>query len=571
MTALNTGFDFVDLSSTIGLIATGVLTVNLLLGVLLSTKYKTTLLYQRLPLPLRRVSVFTLHNYAAYTGLALAALHPSLLLFAKQEHFAIQDILFPLLGAPHQRYLSSLGALAFYGLFAVVLTSTVRVRRWFSNRTWKWIHFLAYAAIPLFLVHGLLVDPKLTDKPVDLIDAEKVLSESGLVLFTLAVWFRLRYERRKRWNEAPSIISVSRVIPETAQTRSYVLDIPKDLRRRFAYRPGQFVTLRLRDGQSLLKRSYSISSSPDADSALQITIKRIPGGKISNYLADTIQEGDTLTVLPPEGSFFSTSLRVPHLYICFAAGSGITPVFSILKTVLMKSPKSRIALVYASRDEDSIIFNAALGELVVQHPAQFSVWHVLSQPQHLPARSSGRLDRSKIVSLLNEIEGVQAGIPSSLPREYYLCGPTPFMNLVEGVLQSREVAPERLHLEAFTMGAPQDQTGEERQIERSLEITGPDGSDRAEPQTVLITFRGITKKLAARPNETLLDAALRAGLTPPFACQQGECASCKASLQHGRVRMRHHEALNSLEIDQGTILTCQAVPVSEMVSVRFDQ
>ena len=567
---MNADFDFVDLSSTIGLIATGVLTVNLLLGVLLSTKYKTTLLYQRMPPLLRRVSVFTLHNYAAYTGLALAALHPSLLLFAKAEHFRMQDIFFPALGAPHQRYLYSLGSLAFYGILTGVLTSTIGVRKWFTNRTWKWIHYVAYAASPLFLVHGLLVDPKLTDKPVDFIDAEKVLSEGGLVLFALAVWFRLRYERRKRWSETFSVVSVSRVISETALARSYVLDVPKKLQRRLKYRPGQFLTFQLQQGESLLKRSYSISSSPDADSSLQITIKRILGGKISNHLADTIQEGSALTVLPPEGSFFSTSLRKPHLYICFAAGSGITPIFSILKTVLITSPESRVALVYANRDEDSIIFNAALDEIASRHSARFSVRHALSQPHKVMAGSAGRLDGSKVVSLLNEIEAAQSGCPS-LPREYYVCGPTAFMGLVEGVLQSREVAPERLHLEAFTMGAPQDETEEERQIERPLEISGPDGSDPGKPQSVVITCRGETKELSARPNETLLDAALRAGFSPPFACQQGVCASCKATLKLGRVRMQHHEALNSLEIDQRTILTCQAVPVSENVSVSFDE
>ena len=570
MTPLNTGFDFVDLSSTIGLIATGVLTVNLLLGILLSAKYKTTMLYQRVPPLLRGVSVFTLHNYTAYIGLALSVLHPSLLLFAKAEHFRIQDILVPALGAPHQRYLYSLGAIAFYGLMTAVLTSTVGVRKWFSNRTWKRIHFVAYAATPLFLVHGLLVDPKLTDKPVDLIDAEKVLSEAGLVLFAVAIWFRLRYERQKRWSETFSVVSVSRVISETALARSYVLDIPKELQRRFKYRPGQFLTLRLTDGAALLKRSYSISSSPDADASLQITIKRIFGGKISNHLADTIQEGDALTVLPPEGSFFSTSLRKPHLYICFAGGSGITPIFSILKTVLMRSPKSKIALVYANRDEDSIIFNAALDELASRHPAQLSLRHVFSQPQTMMAGSAGRLDSSRVGCLLNEIEiSNSGGLP--LPREYYVCGPTAFMGLVEGVLRSRKVAPERLHLEAFTIGAPQEETEEDRQIERPLEISGSNSFDRGKPQTVVITLRGEARELAARPNETLLDAALRAGLTPLFACQQGVCASCKATLKYGRVRMQHHEALTSLEIDQGTILTCQAVPVSEKVSVRFEE
>ncbi len=566
MPALNqTGTDFVGLSSTVGLIATAVLTLNLLLGILLSAKYKTILVWKRLPPWLRRVDVYTLHQYGAYIGLSLAALHPALLLLAKQEHFRVRDLLFPLT-APHQRYFYCLGALAFYGFLTVVITSTAGVRQRFSNRIWKWIHFASYAAAPLFLVHGLLVDPKLQDKPVDLIDAEKVLSELGLVLFIGAAWLRVRHERQKRWSETFHVLPVAGVVVETAAACSYALEIPPAWKNRFAYRPGQFITLRLRLGDAYVKRSYSLSSSPDADGAVQISIKR--AGQVSNHLNDTVRAGDRLAVLPPQGSFFITSLKRPHHYVLLAGGSGITPLYSILKTVLLKSPRSTVALLYANHDEGSIMFGTALAELQVRSSGRFSLMHVLSRPSGDWPGQRGRLTETRVAVLLDDLERANA---SGLPVEYYVCGPTGYMNLIEAVLRLRNVSAERIHLEAFTMGVPIDETEADRETETTLEIGARVGAARATPLKMRITFKGQTHELECRPNETVLDTALRAGLTPPFACQQGVCASCKAALKAGRVRMRLHEAITALEVEQREILTCQSIPVSAETVINFDE
>jgi sulfoxide reductase heme-binding subunit YedZ len=189
-------FDFVGLSSTFGLIATGFFIANLLLGVLLSTKYQRSSIWQKMPGFVRSISLYQVHNYTAYMALLAAFAHPVLLLFDKKAGFSLLNIIVPLT-APHQNYIYTLGAIAFYGLFIAVVTSTVFVRKLFTNRTWKLIHFVSYGAAMLFLVHGIWADPLLLDRPVNFLDAEKVLSEAGIVLVVIAVVFRLRYAKRR--------------------------------------------------------------------------------------------------------------------------------------------------------------------------------------------------------------------------------------------------------------------------------------------------------------------------------------------------------------------------------------
>ena len=193
-------FDFVGLSANFGLIATGCFTANLLLGVLLSTKYKRTLTWQKLPRFVRRISLYQVHNYTAYIALLTAFTHPVLLLFDSKAGFRLLNIAVPLT-APHQSYIYTLGAVAFYGLLTAVVTSTVFVRKLFTNRTWKLIHFVSYGAAMLFIVHGIWADPLLLDRPVNFVDAEKILSEAALVSFIGAVIFRLRYATKKRHSE----------------------------------------------------------------------------------------------------------------------------------------------------------------------------------------------------------------------------------------------------------------------------------------------------------------------------------------------------------------------------------
>lgn len=555
-------YDFLNLSSTFGLIATGALTFNLLLGVLLSIKYRRTLLWNRLPRFARSVDIYQVHNYTAYLALLVAFLHPVLILFDKTAKFRVIDIVFPLVAA-HQNYVYTLGALAFYCLLSVVITSTVVVRERITNRTWKWIHFATYAAAALFLIHGIWADPKLQDRPVNFVDAEKVLSEAGLVLLAGALILRLRYAKRKRDSETFHWLRVSKVITETATAKSFILEVPEKLKKQYKYRPGQFITVRVQQGDSFIKRSYSLSSSPDWDSFLQITIKGL--GPISSYLLDTIKEGDELFVLPPEGSFFREPSKRRRHYVLFAAGSGITPIYSIIKTLLRAHPKSKLTLIYANRNQASIIFRKSLEMIEQQSPERFSVVHVLSQPEEEWKGRTARLAAPVIREIFREVQTETAS------AEYFVCGPIEFIGLVEAALLSQNVPSERIHAERFTFSPNVDVPVSEDSSNGVLEVGDPVEQGHRHAQKLIIQLEGVLREIDCRINESVLDAALRGGLNPPFACQEGVCASCKAALKEGRVMMRRHEALTPLEVDQRNILTCTAKPISEETVVSFDE
>ncbi len=436
-------FDFVGLSSTLGLIATGFFIANLLLGVLLSTKYQRSSIRQKMPGFVRSIGLYQVHNYTAYIALLAAFAHPVLLLFDKKAGFSLLNIIVPLT-APHQNYIYTLGAIAFYGLFIAVVTSTVFVRKLFTNRTWKLIHFVSYGAAMPFLVHGIWADPLLLDRPVNFLDAEKVLSEAGIVLVVIAVIFRFRYAKRKRESETFYPLKVSRVIKETDSADSLVLEVPENLKKQFKCQPGQFITLLVRQGDGFVKRSYSMTSAPEeADSRLAITIKRL--GPVSNLLLDTVKEGDSLTVLPPEGFFFPKPAKKPTHYLFFAAGSGITPFLSMTKSLLRTRPDSHISLIYANVNEKSIIFKNELEQIEREYPKQLSVIHVLEIPEENWAGRRGMLAAETLDELIDEHLN-----DSFQNEEYYVCGPVGYINLVESTLLWRKVPAEKIHAEKFT-------------------------------------------------------------------------------------------------------------------------
>lgn len=556
-------FDFVSLSGNFGLIATALLTVNLLLGVLLSTKYQRTLTWQKLPRFIRAISLYQIHNYTAYIALLTAFIHPVLLLFDKKAGFSLLNIAVPLT-ASHQNYIYSLGALAFYGLLTAVITSTVFVRKLFSNRTWKLIHFVSYGAAMLFLIHGIWADPLLLDRPVDFLDAEKVLSEAGIVLLIAAIIFRLKYAKQKRESETFYSLKVIKIIKETDLANSFVLEIPEHLKKQFKYRSGQFITLRVQEGESFVKRSYSMTSAPETDSFLSITIKRL--GRISNYLLDTVKEGDALTVLPPEGSFFRKPSSKPTHYLFFAAGSGITPFLSITKSLVQTHPNSRITLIYANLHEGSIIFKNELDRLEQDFSAQFSAIHVLEKPAVTWTGGKGMLMPDSLNELLNGV------LANSLElTEFYICGAVGFINLVENVLIERNVSVEKIHAEKYTFSPDVNVLNVNETPEKVLQVGDAIKSQNGRPQKLTIQLKGEIREIDYQQGEAILDAALRAGLFPPFACQEGVCASCKATVKSGSVVMLKHEALTPLEADQQNILTCTAVAISENTVISFDE
>ncbi|MCK9902023.1 oxidoreductase [Parafrankia colletiae] len=333
--------------------------------------------------------------------------------------------------------------------------------------------------------------------------------------------------------------TVTRVIRETADTRTFVIAPSSGP---FTYRAGQFVTFRLQiDGEELL-RSYSMSSAPETDTEMMTTVKRVPGGQVSNWLIDNVSPGDEVEITEPHGVFCLRDTDVPLLGFC--GGSGITPVLSLAKSALAGTKRS-VRLLCADRDQPSMIFETALADLVAQYPDRLTV------VRHLDT-DSGYVDAA----------GVAAFVGEDTDADVYVCGPEPFMDLVENSFPGPgKVFTERFGAAAVTAPA----------TEAAVEAGDPAATATAELEgTVTIHLRRKKITVPRRPGETLLESARRGGLAPPFSCESGTCATCIAKLEEGSATMRVNEALTEEEVEEGYVLTCQGVPDSASVVVRYE-
>jgi 3-ketosteroid 9alpha-monooxygenase subunit B len=335
---------------------------------------------------------------------------------------------------------------------------------------------------------------------------------------------------------------VKRVVDETGDTRSFVLDVPPDLQEAFRYRPGQFCTFRVRvDGSDEL-RCYSMSSAPETDDDLTVTVKRVPGGLVSNWLNDQVSVGDVLPVTRPAGVFCPRDSRRP--VVAFCGGSGVTPVMSIVKSVLTTTDRS-VRILYANRDRDSVIFEDGLGALAAAHPGRFELHH--------------HYDSDGGYLLSADVAGFAAG---SLDADFYICGPGPFMDLVEATLLDLGVEPDRILIERFVVpGDASPPADAEPEV-------GAGESDVTE--TVVLILNGKKSSVTYRPGDTILETARRGGLQPPFSCEAGNCATCMAILHEGSATMRANNALTPEEVEEGWVLTCQALPHGPTVTVEYE-
>ena len=333
-------------------------------------------------------------------------------------------------------------------------------------------------------------------------------------------------------------VRVAEVVRETDDACSLVLDVPPDLEATFGYRPGQFVTVRVPSEQTgSVARCYSLSSSPHAGDRPAITIKRTDGGYASNWIHDNITAGSTVDLLPPAGTFVPKVLDFD--FLLFAAGSGITPVMSILKSAL-HAGRGRVVLVYANRDERSVIFGSAL--------------------RRLAAESAGRL---VVVHWLDSLLGVpSAAAIAALARPYasheaFICGPDPWVSVVREALNMLGVPAKRVHVERFL-------SLEDNPFEVSQDqATGPEA-------TLAVTLEdGATKRLPWPAGVRMLDVLIDAGLDAPYSCRQGICGACACQLTGGEVEMAHNEVLEQADLDEGYILACQARPLTPEVSITY--
>lgn len=335
-------------------------------------------------------------------------------------------------------------------------------------------------------------------------------------------------------------LRITRVVRETADAVSLVLDVPDHCAYRYRYRAGQFLTLRVRvDGRDL-RRCYSMSSAPVEDE-LRITVKRDPGGVVSNWLNDTAAEGYELHAAPPEGRFvLREGSNDSDPLVAFAGGSGITPIMSLVRTALADSTRP-IRLLYANRGPDSVIFSEALAALARRHGDRLVVEH--------------HYDSDRGVVTPTTIECFMAGGGDA---DYYICGPGPFMDTVETTLASAGVPRERLHLERFTVA--QVPPGVERG-EKSAEVC----------EEVVIDLDRSRTTVAHRAGNTLLQTARMAGLRAPSSCETGSCGTCMARVLDGSARMLNNDALDDDEIEEGWVLTCQSLPTSPTVHITYEQ
>lgn len=329
-------------------------------------------------------------------------------------------------------------------------------------------------------------------------------------------------------------LRVSTVVSETADARSLVFEVPPELAEQFQYRPGQFLTLRLPCSDGEIARSYSLSNPPGAP--LQVTVKRVADGQGSNWICDRVTAGTELDVLPPGGVFTPESLDEDLLL--FAGGSGITPVISIIEAVLAEG-SGRLALVYANRDEHSVIFAARLRELCAAHPDRLHVLHWLESVQGLPT-----------------VPALRALAAPFADRRVFLCGPGPFMTAVRAALSTVDIPEDRICQEIFRSLSDNPFT----------EVVQAD----VDAAVVEVDLDGEVRTLPWPRQRKLLDVLLDHGLAAPYSCREGACSACACRLLDGKVTLINNEVLDEEDLAEGIILACQALPAADEVRISYE-
>ena len=336
-------------------------------------------------------------------------------------------------------------------------------------------------------------------------------------------------------------LRVAQIVAETDSAVSVVLEVPTEAQPYFDYQPGQFLTIRRPVNGKRLRRCYSLSSSPHVDGKHVITIKGIAGGIVSNDICSNLRVGDELESTPPSGHFVPKSLDGD--FVLLAAGSGITPVMSIAKSVL-KRGRGCVKLVYANRDDRSVIFRDQLRQLASAHPGRLTVVHWLESLQGLPGT-----------------DALRPLIRGWTSAEAFICGPQPFMAAATAALEQLDVDHARIHVERFVSLPDEDE---------DEAATAPAVSESDAATVALrVVVDGTEHRVRWPAEQALLDAMLAAGIDAPYSCRVGGCSTCMCRVVSGQIRMVHNLVLDEREIGEGWVLACQALPTSSAVSVEI--
>lgn len=332
--------------------------------------------------------------------------------------------------------------------------------------------------------------------------------------------------------------------------KTVMFDVPTHLRDTFAWRPGQHLSLRFVINDEEQRRSYSISSSPFTGDPVRITVKRVKDGQVSNYINDTVHKGDVIEVMPPFGHFClnpGKTARRTHYF--FGAGSGITPLFAMLNSVMVAEPSSFVHLVYGNNTEKSILLEDELNAVWTANSERMTIHNIFSNPGWWSSADywrKGIIDKPAIEALIIE------NPPYAQDAQYYVCGPGGMNRTVKEALMSLDVPTSRIHMESY---------GGVSELDISIEGIAAD---------IEMILGGVKHTVVATQGQTVLEAAQAAGLNPPFSCQSGVCGACQAQLINGEVHMRARMALEDADIAKGAVLTCQSLPTSTQVIIRYE-
>ncbi|QNA44874.1 1,2-phenylacetyl-CoA epoxidase subunit PaaE [Lacibacter sediminis] len=351
-------------------------------------------------------------------------------------------------------------------------------------------------------------------------------------------------------------LRVKEVKKETSDCVSVLFDVPETLKEAFEFTQGQSLTMRSTINGEEVRRTYSICSSP-LEHQLKVAIKKVDGGLFSSFANEQLKKNDMLEVMTPIGRFYTTlDTSNRKNYVAFAAGSGITPLLSIIKTTLVIEPDSTFTLVYGNKTRSSIIFFEELEGLKNKYINRFNLIHMLSREKTDADLNFGRITKDKCSDLFSKLLDVKT------VDEFFICGPEEMIFSVKDFLESNGVSDKKIHFELFTTPG-QNKKSEVRSTK--YEEDGPQSKI-----TVKLDGRSFDFSIPLNSNTTILDAAMHEGADVPYACKGGVCCTCKAKLLEGEVKMDVHWGLEQEEIEQGFILTCQSHPVTDKVTVDFD-
>lgn len=349
-------------------------------------------------------------------------------------------------------------------------------------------------------------------------------------------------------------LKVADIRKETADSVSIAFEIPSVFKNEYQYTQGQYVTIKMNINGEEIRRSYSLCSSPLADQDFRIAAKKVKDGRMSVALNDTLKVGDILDVMTPMGNFYHISSTENKNIVLFAGGSGITPMLSIIKTLLKQDSTCNLTLFYGNQNEDSTIFKNELENIASANAERFKLFSILDQaPQNHPSLYTGLMTKEKVLSLIENHVGL------NLDNEFFICGPTPMMKNVEDSLNSLNIPKEKIHLEYFTSTLDANTTT----------ATVSEGDKVMAQVTVIMDGDETTFELAS-DGKNILDAAMDQDVDVPFSCKGGVCCTCRAKVLEGKVHMKTNYALTEDEVAEGFILTCQAHPLTPVVIVDYD-